>query len=152
MHVYVLNEDEQGKRYVLFPHRVGKLQNPLPAAVRHRLPGVVGTLDVNWEVSSAGGKDWIFVVASSRRQAALEEAALRERLSGERPVAGYAQLDDKGIRPLLRGIGALTPRQEEEVASGKALLAERIEELQQAVGKNEAAEGLWSRKFTLQNP
>lgn len=72
MHVYVLNEDTQGHMYVLFPVPAFDARNPLAADTRHRLPGTVGGRTTNWQVTSAGGRERVLVVASRRALTDLE--------------------------------------------------------------------------------
>ena len=56
--VYIVNEDEQGRSYALFPV-ANTLQNPLPGGVTHVLPG-----GPPWEVDSTGGQEHLFVIVS----------------------------------------------------------------------------------------
>lgn len=64
VHVYVLNEDDQGHRFVLFPLAGLNSTNPLSGGVRHRLPGRRSGVPQAWEVSSAGGREAFLVVAA----------------------------------------------------------------------------------------
>ena len=58
VYVYIVNEDEQGRSYALFPTK-NTLQNPLAGGVTHVLPG-----GPPWEVDSTGGQEHLFVMVS----------------------------------------------------------------------------------------
>ena len=105
VHVYVLNEDDKGNRYVLFPLAGLDSSNPLAAGVRHRLPGRRSGVPQAWEVSSAGGREAFLVVAArtalpdlERELGSFEAADPARRPEHGEPVAGEA---------VLRGIGGL---------------------------------------------
>jgi hypothetical protein len=84
MYVYVLNEDSSGDVYVLFPVAGLYPENPLPPGAAHRLPGRFRTQPVNWEITTAGGRENILVLANRTPLAALEQELLRFRA-----CAGY---------------------------------------------------------------
>ena len=145
LHVYVLNEDDRGNRYVLFPLDGLDADNPLSAGARHRLPGRRGGVAQSWEVSSAGGREAFLVVASRRALPELERdlASFEAADPTRQPEANVAGPDESGQR----GIGGLTPA---TGAAGRArsldLLAARIAERQQT------ERGLWLRQLELFNP
>jgi predicted Ser/Thr protein kinase/TolB-like protein len=64
MYLYVINEDEKGQSYLLFPLSGLDLGNPLPAGTLHRLPGTRGGQPISWSVMSAGGRETFLVIAS----------------------------------------------------------------------------------------
>jgi serine/threonine-protein kinase len=106
MHVYVLNEDEAGRQFLLFPLPGLDLQNPLDADVRHRLPGAAGGVLNDWELTSAGGEEIILVIASVDPLVDLES-----ELEGITP-AGSAlptEVVHEGVLDTLRGIGGVSP-------------------------------------------
>ena len=105
-YVYVLNEDENGEAFVLFPAPGLDLANPLAAHATHRLPGTRMGRPFNWQVTSAGGSETVVVVASRAPIEALERG-LRELPPAHpgRPVT-YGRLDSTGV-DLLRGIGGM---------------------------------------------
>lgn len=100
MHVYVLNEDDQGNAFVLFPLPGLDLENPLPSGRKHRLPG-----PHNWKVTSAGGRESILVVASREPLSDLEAKIADMPMAG----ADAREVADAELLPKLRGIGGLTP-------------------------------------------
>lgn len=63
-YLYVVNEDDRGEAYLLFPQAVYDTRNPLAAGETHRLPGPVRGESQAWGVSSAGGHEHFLVVAS----------------------------------------------------------------------------------------
>ncbi len=100
--VYVINWDEQGRAYLLFPMRDSELRNPLSAGAGHRLPGPVGGEPFAWEVSSAGGREHFAVVASRDR---LDEFERLARQIPEVVVEGEGTLPPAAISSVLRGVG-----------------------------------------------
>ena len=68
VYVYIVNEDEQGRSYALFPTS-NTLQNPLAGGVTHVLPG-----GPPWEVDSTGGQEHLFVMVSPTPVPEIAEA------------------------------------------------------------------------------
>lgn len=93
MHTYVLDEDEAGAIYLLFPIPGVAPGNPLPAAVPHRLPGRMGDSLLYWTVTTAGGREGITVIGSRSPLRGLEDVIARV------PAAGLGS-------PVRLGIGA----------------------------------------------
>ena len=75
VYVYIVNEDEQGRSYALFPTS-NTLQNPLAGGVTHVLPG-----GPPWEVDSTGGQEHLFVIDQP-------DARARDRRGGRGPASG----------------------------------------------------------------
>jgi hypothetical protein len=99
--VYVVNWDDAGRAYLLFPMRESTLRNPLPGGRTHRLPGLVNGEPFAWEVSSGSDSEHFAVIASRVRLAEFEET-----------LGGLAEVDvDDGELPrsvfagVLRGVG-----------------------------------------------
>jgi serine/threonine protein kinase len=104
-YTYILNEDENGEVYVLFPAGLD-LKNPLTAGARHRLPGRQGGKQVTWEITSVGGTENLLVIASRRLQSEVEvEIATLPRAEPGRQIV-YAPLSRRSVA-VLRGIGGL---------------------------------------------
>jgi hypothetical protein len=97
--VYVFNEDDAGNVYLLFPLTAMDVANPLRAGQRWRLPGRLDDVERTWDVDTAGGRERLFVVGSTRPLHELEQA-----LAGV-PEAGMAKPVSAEI--LHRGIGGL---------------------------------------------
>jgi hypothetical protein len=106
MYVYVLNEDSIGETNLLFPLADLDLQNPLSSDVAHRLPGPIDRLDNYWRVSSAGGRETIFVIVSRERLSEFEDELERFPRAGSDVSV---ELDDAAVGIVLRGIGDLSP-------------------------------------------
>ena len=77
-YLYVVNEDEKGHAFLLFPLLGADMGTPLDARTAVRVPR-----DDNWQVDAAGGKEHFIVFASTERQPALEEGF--KRLPSPRP-------------------------------------------------------------------
>ncbi len=97
--VYVFNEDEAGNAYLLFPLSSMDLTNPLRAGRRWQLPGTRGKVPITWDVTSAGGRETLYVIGSTQRLVDLE------KVLEDVPEAGMA----KPVPPeaLRRGMGGL---------------------------------------------
>jgi len=72
MHVYIINQDENGEEYLLFPLAGFETVNPLPAGIKHRLPGTLSGREQSWKVTSAGGTERFLLVASAEPVPLLE--------------------------------------------------------------------------------
>ena len=151
MYVYILNEDSEGKVFALFPLRGVVPRNPLPANLRHTLPGRIGDKEFAWAVSSAGGTESLIALASAQPLAALEEelAHIPEAQRGQEPA--YAQISASGVQELrgkLRGIGKLEPMSGPEGPSDSRL-SQMVQKLSQSVsGRTD----LWLWQMQLKNP
>ena len=141
---YVFEEDETGRAYVLFPLPGIELQNPLPAGA-HRLPGANEEGEANWEVSSIGGTETIFLIASRERLTDLEErlATIPKAGAGEPYEA-----DNQVLAQSLRGIGGLTVPEKIERTSGRRLSAV-FDDISQ---EQWTARGIHAWEMALQNP
>src|SRR4029453_11947085 len=63
-YVYVVNEDDQGEAYLLFPLPGQGLSNPLPPNERHDIPGRVDGERITWRGTSAGGREHFLIFVS----------------------------------------------------------------------------------------
>ncbi len=114
VHVYVLNEDQKGELYLLFPLAGLDRGNPLAplaplapggAAESIVLPGALLGAEQDWQVTSAGGVERFLVVASRGPNAELEA-----RLGVlERAAPGRALRLDGTVAEAVRGVGGLEP-------------------------------------------
>ena len=146
--VYVLNEDEQGERYLLFPQPRFDLQNPLPAGSDVVLPGPVGGRENAWTVTSAGGREYFLVVASPEPVAELE--ADLGRLPAPRPdrPVDYARVGEASVERL-RGVGGVTALPPQTPAAPRSRAFERFRAL---AGRETGVTGTWVRQVVLENP
>ena len=145
-HVYVVNEDERGNSYLLFPLRGLEPANPLPAG-HHRLPGLLDDQKLSWQVTTAGGREHFLVIASPTRSATFEKVftALPSPVLNQR--ISYPKLSPEGLGAL-RSVGGLTvapsPQREQlRTTPGFAM---------PLTDKEETAQGVWIRQATFDNP
>ncbi len=147
-YVYVVNEDEQGQSYLLFPLPGQSIPNPVPAGVTHQLPGIINGTQVHWQVSSAGGREHFIVFISPEPPPSSFErlfATLPHPTAGAR-VTGH-KLSAAGLG-ILRGVGGLTatPVQADQGLRNSPEFATPLSTTE------EVASGLWVRQITLENP
>ncbi len=106
-YVYVLNGDQAGDVYVLFPTPELDLGNPLSAS-RHRLPGPVDGEMLDWQVTSGRGYESFLVVVARDRLTALERAIADLPRASTGASVSAAPLDIAALTGH-RGVGGLTP-------------------------------------------
>jgi serine/threonine protein kinase len=146
-YVYVINEDEQGESYLLFPLPGQTLANPLPPGQRHSLPGLQNGEQMHWQVTTAGGKEHFLIFASPERSAAFERMfATLPHPTLNKPVLS-ATLSNE-TKSVLRGVGGLTstPVQLDQQLRLTPEFATPL------TGSEETARGVWIRQLTLENP
>jgi hypothetical protein len=142
-HVYVVDEDERGHAYLLFPLPEDSERNPLAGGRRHRLPGAQHGQALDWQVTSAGGREHILVLASRERQPAFEQVIARLPVAAiGRPVSAVPV--EPGVAGRLRGIGGLV-----EVTGDGSPRPIRPALVPFA---GDVARGPWLREIVLTNP
>lgn len=147
-YVYVVNEDDRGASFLLFPLPGQERVNPLPVGTRHEIPGTVRGERTFWTVSTAGGREHFLIFASPEP---LTPTFERMFASLPRPSAGtpivVAQPLSSDLVGMLRGVGGLAkaPARSSEIS----LHAQFGAPLPDAA---EAARGVWVRNLTLENP
>ena len=147
--IYVLDEDDRGERYLLYPQPRFNVRNPLPADSMVVLPGRVDGEEYAWTVTSAGGREHVLVVASLTPIQEIE--ADLEKLPGSkpgRPIA-YAPVGDASVEHL-RGIGGMDPLSPGAVPP----LPERVlfDKFRSLAGRETDVHGVWIRQIVLDNP
>ncbi|HEX5042913.1 MAG TPA: serine/threonine-protein kinase [Candidatus Polarisedimenticolaceae bacterium] len=147
LHVYVVNEDEAGHAYALFPLPGLTEQNPLAPGARHVLPGArAGTAEsISWVVDSPGGREHLVVLASPARLTDFEAEMNALMRPGESAVA----LPD-AARVRLRGIGSLATSKPVPPTTGDA--GRIFEMAERLAARSEVAQGVWMRQIELSNP
>lgn len=146
MWVYVLNEDETGETYLLFPQPLFDRLNPLPPDSSVVLPGTIGGRDNAWQVTSRGGREHFLIVASPEPIAAIEmELASLPAARPDRPIR-YAAVPDATIERL-RGVGGVTA-----LPPATAPGAGSFARFRSLAGREGVASGVWIRTITLENP
>ncbi len=148
VYVYVVNEDERGESYLLFPLPEQEPSNPLQSGRVHRLPGRQAGRDVHWQVTSAGGREHFLVFVSPTHLPIFD--AMLEALpyaKAGRPVLGARMPEPLVAR--LRGVGGLASSD----STSKATLPRHLFEMASALRlEPETTRGVWVRQMTLENP
>ena len=145
--VYVLNADDRGETFLLFPQPSFDVANPIAAESLQVLPGPIGGRENAWTVTSRGGHERFLVVASPAPVPEME-AELR-RLPPVRPgrPIQYARISAQALE-LMRGVGGVAPLPADS-QRGRSGAFERLAALADRDG---GARGLWVRQVTLENP
>jgi len=146
VNVYVVNEDESGENYLLFPIP-GGVTNPLAAGRTHELPGRQGKERVYWQVTSAAGRENFLIVASPTPIPAFE-AVVKMMPSPTMGKPVVATPIPRSMVGELRGVGGLTTTVQKQ-ASATAPWFSGTEVLKSG---SESVRGLWMRQITLDNP
>jgi hypothetical protein len=145
-HVYVLGEDQRGAVFALFPMRSRGASNPLSAGARHRLPGSEEGQPLEWQVTSAGGRETILILVSTRPVDAIESAVATMAEPSPGASVAYAAIDREALARL-RGVGGVTrgtPLPEETKGGILNALADELSRRRDGT--------LWMRRIELENP
>ena len=134
--VYVLDEDELGHVFTLFPLSGFDVTNPVRAGRTHRLPGIRDGELGTWD-GHAGGSETLHV-ASRKPLEGLEE------LLRHLPEAGSPPLTVDMVR---RGIGSLGTAPPSAAGAEKSL----SETLAQLADESASSRGLWTWSIRLEN-
>jgi hypothetical protein len=150
MYFYVVNEDEHGESFLMFPLPGHALQNPLPPGQRHRVPSSANGELISWQVTSTGAREHFLIVASPERSSEFDElfATLPQPAFGR--VAQNAKLSIEGIGLLrtLRSVGGLTTSPA-QVDRQLRLMPEFSTPL---TDSEETSQGVWIRHAMFVNP
>jgi serine/threonine-protein kinase len=142
-YLYVVNEDDRGDSFLLFPLPGQAVANPIGAETPIRIPGT-GDDQINWVLTSVGEREHFIVFASPERMQAFEEifATL------PRPVIGRKILSvpiPKGTLSKLRAVGGLTAPVQTSLSFSNMFTSPLSDGA-------ETAHGMWVRQLTLLNP
>jgi hypothetical protein len=144
-YVYIVNEDDRGESYLLFPLPGQSVRNPLPANSTIRIPGTRDDNRVSWKITSAGGREHFLVFASPDRLQEFEDMfAALPHAEFDKPVQ-TAKLPAQTLGRL-RGVGGLAA----DHAAAPARLAGLF--TRPLADGEETAQGVWVRQLTLDNP
>ena len=153
-HLYVVNEDDEGKSYLLFPLPHLSVSNPLEPGQRYRLPGNIRGESMSWRVSSAGGREHFLLFASRERSPEFEKilSTLSKPVLNEEPV--LAERLSADALSVLRGVGGLAPSSVPTagLASSSRQLHRLPEFATAFVPGEQIARGTWRRQATFENP
>ncbi len=167
LHVYVLNEDEAGNCFKLFPIPWSRLRNPLPANQDHFLPGQERTpqgRQFYWELNIAGGREHFLVLASLEPIPELEDSEdfVTPRPDSDQgsgagePPRQYASLQPP-VKEKLRGFGGVVASPDEVTTNALPQLEARppgriYELFHDLTSGRERTTGVWARHIVLENP
>jgi len=144
--VYVLNQDDAGENYLLFPQPRFDLVNPLPADSTLILPGAIGGLEHAWTVTSNGGREHFLVVASPEPIPEIESELGRLPVAKpDRPIQ-YASVSE-GTVEHLRGVGGLASVPPDSASA----VPGAFEQFEKLAGRESVSRGIWIRTVTLEN-
>jgi hypothetical protein len=142
INLYVVNEDDKGDSFLLFPLPGQRPTNPIQASQQVTLPATT-----RWRVTTAGGREHFLVFASPDRLESFEQAFASLPSPQENVPVVTARLEPRTI-DRLRSVGGLTPEPSKQGA-GTGLSRLFTTPLTNA---RESARGLWVRQITLDNP
>jgi eukaryotic-like serine/threonine-protein kinase len=147
VHVYVVNQDEAGEAYLLFPLPGNEPQNPIPLNATNQLPGSRNGEAQFWQVTSAGGREHFLVYVAPERLTDFEQMlAVLPRAEADRPVEAVP-LTARAMGAL-RGVGGLAAPREQPSAQAIPGLAD----LKPLPETGEATTGIWARRISFENP
>lgn len=147
--IYVLDEDERGERYLLFPQPRFDVRNPVPADSTFVLPGSIGGKENAWTVTSPGGREYLLVVVSPRPLPEIE--ADLGRLPPPQPgrPIEYAKVGEAAVERL-RGVGGVS---ELPASAAPAVARSRaFDRFRALAGRESDVHGVWVRQIVLENP
>lgn len=147
-YVYIVNEDERGESYLLFPLPGQNVSNPLPASKATRLPGARRGEEMTWTVDKAGGREHFLIFASPERMPAFERMFASLRQPEESKPIQAAPLGREAMGAL-RSVGGLAPAPVPPPFGAGPLTLQFSTPLGEG---EETAHGLWVRQLTLENP
>jgi len=143
-YVYVVNEDDRGASYLLFPLPGQTVANPIPAGQSVRLPAA-DDKTLYWKVTTAGGREHFLIFATPEPLPTFDRlfASLPRPQLNAPVLASPLSTDAVGV---LRGVGGLT-------ASPRASAGKLAEQFTTPLPPTaESANGVWVRQLTLENP
>ena len=150
-YVYVVNEDEEGDSFLLFPLPGQSVTNPLPPGRTHRIPGNSKGHLLSWRVSTAGRKEHFVLFASPERSPEFETIVSRLPAPQFDERATSAPLSREALS-VLRGVGGLAVSPIPENGDGKSIQLHRLPEFAPFVPGEQTAHGIWRRLATFENP
>jgi hypothetical protein len=147
--VYVVNQDDTGKMFVLFPLSDHQPANPVAGGQVHRLPGrnADGT-ESYWQVTSSGGRERISVFVTPERPVTFERLLAQVPRAAEGRAVTYAPITADDLN-LLRGVGGLASGPS---PSGTTTIDAPFGGLSPLPDGPETTTGLWEREIVLLNP
>ncbi len=147
--VYVVNQDDSGLMFVLFPLSGHQPQNPVGGGRAHRLPGQnADGSEAYWQVTSSGGRERISVFVTPERPTTFERLLAQIPRAAEGRAVAYAPITADDLKTL-RGIGGLA---EGPAPAGPPAADAPFGALSTLPDGPETVDGLWEREIVLLNP
>jgi hypothetical protein len=147
LYFYIVNEDEFGDSFLLFPLPSQGLQNPLQPGQRQRLPSTPDGELISWQVTSTGQREHFLLVASPEPSTEFDEVFTQL----PKPVFGRvlqnARLSSDAILRL-RSVGGLTssPVQTDQQLRLMPAFSTPLTD------NEETVQGVWIRHASFMNP
>lgn len=144
--VYVLDEDERGESYLLFPQPRFDARNPIANDSTVVLPGRSAGHEQAWTVTSRGGREHFLVIATPAPLTDLDRRlATLPRAEPGRPIR-YATVPAPAL-DRLRGVGGVS-----DVAPVRPARGDVFEQFRTLSSREFGVRGVWVRQITLENP
>jgi eukaryotic-like serine/threonine-protein kinase len=147
LYVYVVNEDDRGAAFLLFPLRDDQAAAPLSSGQRHEFPGVVNGERTFWQITTAGGREHFVIFASPEPPSPAFARMFAELPRPSKDAAVAPQPPSAELAGPLRGVGGLSPAP--SAAPRLTLTKEMSTPLPETA---ETTRGVWVRQLTLDNP
>jgi hypothetical protein len=146
VYVYVINQDEQGESYLMFPLPGMNVANPLPGGV-NRMPGARGGEEFYWQVSSVGGREHFYIFASRYELEQFEDSIKSlPRPKLDTPVTSIHL--PRELVGKLRGVGGLVKTDATTTTASTTGFPVATPLLETP----ETARGFWAREIVFANP
>lgn len=144
MYVYILSEDPVDGASVVYPLDYLDTQNPLAPDVLHRLPGTVEGEEGYWDLDAKGDRQSLYVVASTGRLDALEEAMKSSNRAARTPTS---PANGAKSGSTLKGITSISPPATVPKASGAM-----VRTFRSIATAGSSDPGLWTWEIDLSTP
>jgi hypothetical protein len=149
-YVYVVNEDDEGASFLMFPLPGQSVANPLAPGRRHRIPGISQGQLLSWRVSTPGSREHFVLFASPERSPEFE-TIVSTLPTPTLDEAASARLSPEALS-VLRGVGGLAVSPVPADGEGKSLQLHQLPDFTPFVPGEQTARGIWRRRATFENP
>ncbi len=145
--VYVMNQDDLGSTFLLFPQPVFDLDNPLAADSTLVLPGPIAGRESAWKVTSRGGREQLLVIVSPAPVPELEADLDRMPAPRRNEPVRYAPVTGPTTE-WLRGMGGITDAAPPPRLAAPTRAFDRFRAL---AGRESGVRGVWVRRVVFEN-
>jgi eukaryotic-like serine/threonine-protein kinase len=151
-YLYVVNEDDEGASFLMFPLPGQSVVNPLQPGRRHRIPGFSQGELLSWEVSTPGRREHFLLFASRERSPEFETIVSTLPVPLLNKPVEPAPLSPDALS-VLRSVGGLAVSSVPPGSDGKSSRQlHRLPEFAPFVPGEKTARGIWRRRATFENP